>query len=110
MKKPKFIYEATWRHNFYFCIGWSEKDFANYALKTFNYESDWSNGDGCCLLCANEGTEISVVWTRNKKIDVIAHECLHAVFNLMEAKKIKLSNETDEVFCYLLQRLIKEVL
>lgn len=107
---PGFYYDATWKHNFYFCIGWKDIDFTEYTKNKFNYDGDYSKSDGACLFCQDEDVKVSVIWTRSNDSSVVAHECLHAVFDLMECKGVTLSVGSSEVFCYMIEKLMAEAI
>lgn len=39
----------------------------------------------------------------------LSHECLHAIHYAMKTKRITLSDETEELFCYYLQWMVNEI-
>lgn len=53
--------------------------------------------------------KICVLWAKNGEQDLIVHEIMHAVSFVLREKGISLSDETDEIFAYLMQFLFKEI-
>ena len=57
-----------------------------------------------------DGGFYTCIWSEEKKIDVLSHECLHAVNYVLTTRGICLSDETDEVYAHYLGMLIRSIL
>lgn len=50
------------------------------------------------------------IYTYSQLIGVIAHESLHIVTAILREQKIKDIEESEELFCYLLQNLVEKII
>jgi hypothetical protein len=57
-----------------------------------------------------DGFPVIRFFDENPDAGLIAHECFHAVYSILESKKIALCHETEEVYAYLIQFLLKEII
>jgi hypothetical protein len=116
MKKPKHYYDDTYAQNFYMFIGMSRQQFVQSANKYLKVDlseafNDGSGG-GCIEISDNKETDI-LIWTMKgrtvaEKASVIAHECLHAIGMMFEARGIAYSPDHDEPWAYMLAKLVEE--
>lgn len=57
------------------------------------------------------GRNHQILWFPNtKSISVLVHECTHLVMRILTNKQIPIREDNDEVFCYLLEYYIREIL
>lgn len=110
---PLHIYDETYMTNYYVSFGVEEelfkkafkrvigRDLSEFGFKELNA--------GKCLLCENEQGTIIWIWTKERTISTLTHEVLHAViFTLVN--RMKLTEETDEAYCYQTQMLMRRIL
>ena len=58
----------------------------------------------------NRDIDVGVIWVKDRKdYGTIAHECLHAVQWATNSRGLKLSEDTDEAFAYLLGFLVSTI-
>jgi hypothetical protein len=74
--------------------------------------ADVTQGDGWCFLSHKNPP---VIWIPKnpetpEEYGTLAHECLHAVFDLMDWACIKTTEETDEIMTHALSWLITSIL
>lgn len=81
-------------------------DFQKLLLNEgFDISTEQENADG--LSFDFEGTQL--IWvSQNAPKYVVIHECLHAVLNICASRGI--SRDDDEVLCYMLEYLVKNLL
>lgn len=104
-------YCKTWFVPVEFHIGMPWDRFAKDIKR--RHECKIVKVEGCTgktLMLENRGDIAIVVWTLRKDIDVIAHECLHAVNYILENRGVQASWGNDEAQAYLLTELIGEAL
>ena len=105
------IWEPVFQSNYYYIIAKDFKEFRQIAKKCLNCEvknTEWKpKGHTTCFDCG-DGTKV-LIWAHKNKIDIIAHECFHAVFQELKVRGISLSMDSDELYCYMLQLLIKSI-
>lgn len=61
------------------------------------------------LWCIVDGYHL-MIFKEDAPVNQIAHECFHAVCHMMREKGVPFSEDTEEVFAYALDYLIKRVL
>ena len=64
--------------------------------------------DACFVV--KDGFPIIRFFDKNPDAGLIAHECFHAVYSILESKKIPLCYETEEVYAYLIQYLVNKII
>lgn len=99
----------TWRTNFYFCLGFSEKDMKAYMLDSFQHETEFGSANGRCFECRNNDHSIYIIWTR-KKTDYgsLMHECIHAAGMALDQRGWKYDADNDEPLTYLAQTIFEQ--
>ncbi len=107
------IWEPVFQSNYYYIIAKDYKEFCVIAKKCLDCEpqdADWEPmGHTSCFEKKGVGTLV-LIWTKEHKADVIAHECFHAVFQELKVRGVRLSMDSDELYCYMLQLLMKSIL
>jgi hypothetical protein len=67
-----------------------------------------AHGYGCTLVSKQRDP---IVWLKNKRPDIVAHEMIHAVFNIFkELGQHEITKDNDEIFAYMVDYAVKEVL
>lgn len=86
-----------------------EQNVSKELIKQLGVEQDddRSTADqGYCF--NNDGT--NYVWTAIQSPAILAHELLHATFNVLEDVDIAYNDDNQEVYTYLLQYLMQQIL
>jgi len=108
MRKPKRLYEPLFKATYFLCYGWTVKDFDALLRK---------EAKGCEKLGPKKDEEGSTirddrgvlfVWSIRRDPAVFAHECLHAATFALTDRGIRFSRESDEVFVYTVELLMRE--
>jgi hypothetical protein len=74
-----------------------------------SYMSSLDRRSDACFV-VKDGFPVIRFFDENPDAGLIAHECFHAVYSILESKKIALCHETEEVYAYLIQFLVKEII
>lgn len=104
------IFDPIYRQNYYYFNCKTEKNYQKLLKMKFKIDRELKDKDGGCEVYKQTGIDVCFIWSKGKDISVIAHEVFHAVHYVLERKGIKLSDETDESYAYLIQFLMKEIL
>lgn len=106
---PKFYYCEVWKMNYFYFIGWRDKDFSDYLISELDLHRDFSLSDGACLMIEVDGIVGNYIWTRDiNKPETYAHECVHAANNTMVTAKCAPDFVNDESYCYLVENIFKQ--
>lgn len=104
MRKPKHHFNLTFRMNFYYCLGWSEKEIRKYMLEMWDYE-DLNWGGGKTILHRSKKADIVFIWTKEKRVADFVHECVHAGNMTLMARGQDVDTRNDEVLAYLIEEI-----
>lgn len=106
------IYDETFKQNYYILYGAPLKEYIKNVKKYTNFiiEDKENYHTGKCEVYLVKGVRIIFVWTMKRKIPILAHELSHAVYFTLRDRQIKISDDSEEVYAYLLERLLREVL
>ncbi len=105
--KIKHIFDPIFRQNYYYFNDKTHESYRKRVLKRFGVELPERSGtSGRFNAIETEGQDIGCIWARDGDMQHIVHECLHAVYFFMEARAIN----NEEVYCYALQFLVKEII
>lgn len=112
MAKIEHIYDPIFKQNYYFINCKTHKKYREIVKKELQLEIEEKKypTDGGFQLIEKQGNPIALFWGDKNKPEIIAHECLHAISEVMRDKQIPLTYDTEEVYCYLLQWLMREIL
>lgn len=108
------LWEPVFQINFYILYGvpadrldkhYREKFFDSNLSET----REQAQGRTICNW-HDDGTIMIWLWTRDRRPDVLAHECVHAAHFALAHKDIPLSDDSVEVYCYLVQWLMSGAL
>ena len=110
--KIKHIHEETFDENIWVCYGTPAKYFIKQIEKELSITLELKRfKDGKAFeVELKDGSILYVIWTKKKDVSILAHEVLHVVHWLLGAKGMSLSCDSEEAYCYLLQRIIRAVL
>jgi hypothetical protein len=109
---PIHVYDKTFMVNFYISYGVCEHIYQKAVKGILQCEPQVDLKDGNMSIYDNKknGSQIYWIWTKYKDVSCLVHECFHAIHFLLKDKGIKLSHDSDEIYAYMLQMLVKEVL
>lgn len=69
-------------------------------------ECNSENIDDCAAFVFSTGnSNIFLFFTKEFYLGTLAHECIHIIFYIFERLGIKISNDSEEVFAYLMDTL-----
>ena len=108
IKKPLHIYDEVFKHNYYVSYGVPKDYFLEQIQK---YCPEMYEGKGMTLYAGRCMTvkKLTWVWTLKKRIDILAHELVHAITHALYTK-MPLRFETEETYAYLLEMLMRKIL
>lgn len=111
-KQPKYFFSETWKMNYNFCVGWSEKDFTEFMLSTFDYQVvDLNNDNGRCIECQQGNIVTIVIWTRAKSCaSILVHECIHATNCTLKRAQWTMDFRNDEPHAYLAEAIYRNAI
>lgn len=107
------IWEPVFRSNFYYVIAPTYAEFGKVVKHHFDIqiaEKEQNEPLGHTTAFPQDEGTLVFIWTKNNSPDVIAHECFHAVAMELLDRGIKLSGDSDELYAYMLQFLMKSIL
>lgn len=107
------VWDAMFTTNYYYVIAPSFAKYLEIVKRRFNVNlpNKEHEPEGNTTSCFREGSGyLTFIWTRDHSVDTIAHECFHAISGDFEQKGVKLSNESNELYAYAIQFLIREIL
>lgn len=73
-----------------------DDEWADYTAYTVRGAYDKSTDEDCKIIVVNK------IWNSDNDVNTFAHESFHAAVDILEACHIKLSDDTNEVFAYLI--------
>lgn len=105
------IYDPVFKNNIYYILSPDQKVMCQIIKKRFGITKDVHEGtDGRFLSEKWQDYPIGIIWTRNRLPQTIAHEACHATFWALEDKGVKPGFETEEVYAYMIQFIMKEIM
>jgi hypothetical protein len=106
--KIKHLYQKTYKINIWFCFGTPD----NYFKKQMKKELEMNIVEQLpeAITYANEKKGLYIIWTRNKNYAHLAHEIFHAVAFIMRDRGLRLSDDSDEAYAYLIEELFEFML
>lgn len=110
-KRIKHIFDPIFTQNYYFIRAETLKEYHKVLFDEFNYiADDRSEITGKFRVIMKKGQDIGVIWAPVNRIDILVHECSHAVIWALSRRGIVITDSEEETFCYVLQFLVKEIL
>ena len=73
-----------------------DDEWADYTAYAVRGAYDKSTDEDCEIIVVNK------IWNSDNDVNTFAHESFHAAVDILEACHIKLSDDTNEVFAYLI--------
>lgn len=110
MGRIKHIYDPIFRQNYYYITSKTHKEYCRIVEKEAGFKDEPREGiEGHCSVFESNDNQIVVIWTKEKRPDLVAHEVLHGIGYTLMHKGLNLTHETEEAYCYLMQFLMKEI-
>ena len=114
MAKAKFkhLYSETYRQNIYY-VACSPKEYIKLIQHEFNCVPDVSaKKQGAKFeVYIKKDVEICVIWiTDKKRLDFLAHECMHATHYILANRGLWLTDSSEEAYAYLMQWIVSNIL
>lgn len=109
--KRFIIHDPVFHASVYVQLGGDPKKavdwFAN-DIKVDEYEADLRDSSG--KFFENSSHHGGCIWTKNKS-DILSliHEALHATHYILRRMRIELREDSEEVFCYYQEWLLREI-
>lgn len=110
MKTFKYIWVPSYQANVWWFRG-THKQYAALIWKEFKREASEisptvNGGVGEYL---SKGQTVHVIWLKNSKFHILAHECFHAAYHILRDRGVYLTDGSEESFAYLMDFLIQEI-
>ncbi len=108
MKKkliPKYWWCETWKVNLYFAIGWKKSDIREWLLKEWKHQKDFSKISGTTIEAFTKTNYMILIWTQDRHLPTIVHECVHAASMSLERCGWKFDTGNEEPFAYLCEAI-----
>lgn len=97
------------RINIYWAICNKQK-YEELIFKEFKIKINTEHEiDGRFRVFIKGKTPIGVIWICKKSQKTIAHECFHAAYWMLGERGIRPSDETEEVFAYMIEYLVEKI-
>jgi hypothetical protein len=109
MTKFRHVYIELYDENVYF-IECSQKQYIEKMRLMFRVIMEPGKFAGRFRVCKKDGKDICVIWINNMAgCDVVAHECFHATYWILNNVGIWLHDSSDEAYAYLQQYLMRKI-
>lgn len=117
MKKhtPLKIWDSLFLMQYYVSYGVSRGSVKKAVKETLGVDipKDMTliGTDGHAIHYKAENGEVAIwIWTIRKDVEILVHECFHAMSYTMQAGDIPLNRSTEEVYVYALEMLVHAIL
>ena len=97
-----YYFDETFKMHYYFT--WKEKQYRK-LMKKYKVDSDISNINGKHIALSVDSQTVCIIFSRNGRQDVLAHECVHAGIFLLN--EIGQEIRDDEVLPYIVESLVR---
>ncbi len=107
--KIKHIYDPIFRVNYYYFLTKSEGEFIKGINKQFNKNfciPTEETKSGGFMVFVKKNTDICCFWAKSQS--ELAHEIIHCIAYTLIEKGIKLTDDTDEIYAYYMEYLLRE--
>jgi len=104
------VFDETFQENYYIFYGTAEKFFLDSVKINSDYDIPLVLGNGHFLCYQNEGMIKNYIWTKEKKPEILAHECIHAIVETMKTVDIPINNTNDEILTYQVEMLMRKTI
>lgn len=114
-RKPKTWFCKVYRVEYYFCVGWTRKEFYKFYTKELNGKRTLENFDQLSGICIEFTNPMGVaIWTepedKKRHYRALLHECIHAACFTLDARKAGIDWPTCEPLTYLAEAIFAEAL
>lgn len=111
-----WFWDPTWKANLHILWPVSGKQVEQYIKRNFGFKYEWvgdpaarcieiwSKGVGAHLICLNSWKESP------KHYGILAHEAFHATHQILKERGVRLTDDSDEAFTYLLESIVDRCL
>ena len=107
------LYNETYKFNLYvyYCSFESiNKKRKKHGVIALNQKEEYTGG-----MYTTDDHLYHMIWINSRfdlpyTIGALTHEISHAVFNILELKGLKLSDSSEETYCYLVQWIVEKVI
>ena len=108
----KVIYNETFKSEIFFFWNCEKEEVIEMIMLEHGIDiSDKLIGnDGGSLSFHFEDGDMSILWTRENNVSILAHECIHVVTSLLKFRQIKTTYENQEIICYLVEWLLNKTI
>lgn len=111
-----WFYDPVYEANIHFIWDAEQGTLTKYTKEIFNTDVDEGRvAFGRCVRIEHSDGRQSIIIAISKSQGVaffqaLAHECLHATFYILINAGMKLSDDSDEAYCYLHDSIVKRCL
>ena len=107
------IWEPVFQSNYYYVKAKSYEEYCAVVKHHFGIDVRQEKqheplGHTTCY--EKDGGTLVFIWTKERKPEVIAHECFHALFFELRARGVRMAEDSDELYAYMIQFLMKSIL
>jgi hypothetical protein len=107
------IFEPVFQSNYYYVKAKSYAEYCDVVKHHFGIDCHTEKQHeplGHTTFFEKDGGTLVFIWTKERKPEVIAHECFHALFFELRARGVRMAEDSDELYAYMLQFLMKSIL
>lgn len=103
------FYDDLFKDNYYVLLGVSRNKCVEIVKKELNVVIDLPgvNISGRTSFIHVDDTYVTLIWTKNKKPSIVAHEVFHAIEDNLRNRGISLGEDSCEVFAYAMEWLMR---
>ena len=112
MKPIKEIFDPIYRQTYWYVCAPTHKQFRDIIWKAVKKEvspKDGTLGQTLIIGNFNDGSEVILIWTKKKQMDILIHEIFHAVVHALRRRGLPLSKKSGEAYSYLMEFLAREI-
>ena len=104
--KPRKFYLDIYDMTYFYALSWDKKAFSDWFTRKFGYSP--CVGDETAATYTIGGENIIVIWTEDKSLRSLVHECVHAANFTLDSIGYKLKLGNDETQCYLVDLIFHQ--
>jgi hypothetical protein len=112
MKKPIYIWESIFRQAFWVYRGIPKDEFkksVKHYLDLITNIDDKIAGM-TVKIQGRKGVNIIIIWVESNSIPLLSHEVFHGVYKCLSDVGITLTEQTEEVYAYFIEKLLTDIL
>lgn len=112
IRKSKWFYDELLKVNFWFCVGWTRKQFTDFMeFQAGHTPPDLISSHGRCIDLTHrtkKGSRTYVIWTaKEAPRSALVHECVHATNMALSSAGHRIDADNDEIQAYYVERLFR---